>query len=59
MAGLTPILAGISYERLDTEGGLQWPCPTPTHPGTSYLYGDSFPRGDRARFIGYDQGADG
>ena len=56
MAGLTPILAGISYERLDTEGGLQWPCPTPAHPGTSYLYGESFPRGDRARFIGYDQG---
>ena len=56
MAGLTPILAGISYERLDTEGGLQWPCPTPDHPGTSYLYGDSFPRGDRARFIGYEQG---
>ena len=56
MAGLTPILAGISYERLDTAGGLQWPCPTPAHPGTSYLYGDSFPRGDRARFIGYDQG---
>ena len=35
---------------LDREGGLQWPCPTPDHPGTRYLYAESFPRG-RARFI--------
>ena len=56
MAGLTPQLAGISYGRLDAEGGIQWPCPTPDHPGTSYLYGDGFPRGDRAKFVGYEQG---
>jgi predicted molibdopterin-dependent oxidoreductase YjgC len=40
----------MSYERLDREGGLQWPCPTPDHPGTPFLYGDTFPRG-RGRFI--------
>ncbi len=45
MARLTPFLRGLSHERLDREGGLQWPCPTPEHPGTRYLYGDSFPRG--------------
>ncbi|MBA4179030.1 MAG: formate dehydrogenase subunit alpha [Anaerolinea sp.] len=45
MARLTPFLRGMSYERLDREGGLQWPCPEPGHPGTSYLYGESFPRG--------------
>ena len=56
MARLTPILSGISYERLDKEGGIQWPCPTSDHPGTPYLYADSFPRGPRARFIGYEQG---
>jgi predicted molibdopterin-dependent oxidoreductase YjgC len=56
MARLTPIVAGISYERLDTEGGIQWPCPTPDHPGTPYLYADSFPRGPRARFFAFDQG---
>jgi len=50
MARLTPFLAGMSYERLDREGGLQWPCPTPDHPGTPFLYGDTFPRG-RGRFI--------
>ena len=50
MARLTPFLAGLSHARLDREGGLQWPCPTPDHPGTRYLYGETFPRG-RARFI--------
>ncbi len=55
MAALTPSLAGISYERLEREGGIQWPCPTPDHPGTRYLYADSFPRGPRALFVGFDQ----
>jgi formate dehydrogenase alpha subunit len=50
MARLTPFLGGLSHARLDREGGLQWPCPTPEHPGTRYLYAESFPRG-RARFI--------
>ena len=55
MAALTPNLAGISYERLE-DGGIQWPCPTPDHPGTRYLYGEDFPRGPRARFVAFDQG---
>ena len=50
MARLTPFLGGLSHARLDRDGGLQWPCPTPDHPGTRFLYADSFPRG-RARFI--------
>ena len=29
MARLTPFLGGLSHARLDREGGLQWPCPTP------------------------------
>jgi formate dehydrogenase major subunit len=42
--------AGISYERLDREGGLQWPCPTGDHPGTAILHRDAFMRiGTRAR----------
>ncbi len=45
MARLTPQLRGISYERLEREGGIQWPCPTADHPGTPYLYAESFPRG--------------
>jgi formate dehydrogenase alpha subunit len=50
MARLVPFLSGISYARLDETGGLQWPCPTPDHPGTRFLYADRFPRG-RARFV--------
>jgi formate dehydrogenase alpha subunit len=50
MAGLTPFLRGLSHARLDREGGIQWPCPTPDHPGTRYLYADTFPRG-KGRFV--------
>jgi formate dehydrogenase alpha subunit len=50
MARLVPFLGGLSYERLDGQGGIQWPCPTPGHPGTRFLYADSFPRG-KGRFV--------
>jgi len=39
--------AGITYARLE-RGGLQWPCPTEDHPGTTILHADSFPVGLRA-----------
>ncbi|MGI8550020.1 MAG: formate dehydrogenase subunit alpha [Dehalococcoidia bacterium] len=54
MASLTPILSGITYERLEEEGGIQWPCPTADHPGTPYLYGESFPIG-KAKFFPVQQ----
>jgi len=50
MARLIPFMGGLSHARLDREGGLQWPCPTADHPGTPYLYADSFPRG-LGRFV--------
>src|SRR5207249_677948 len=50
MARLTPFLGGISHARLDREGGLQWPCPTADHPGTRFLYAESFPRG-KGKFV--------
>ncbi len=56
MAGLMPIVQGISYQRLDAEGGIQWPCPTPDHPGTRYLYEKDFPIGPRAKFVPFEQG---
>jgi predicted molibdopterin-dependent oxidoreductase YjgC len=55
MSDLTPIIKGINYDRLET-GGVQWPCPSYDHPGTSYLYAETFPRGQYAKFVGYDQG---
>ena len=45
IASLTPSFAGISHERLDKEGSLQWPCPTKDHPGTPILHVDKFVRG--------------
>src|SRR5437762_1941935 len=50
MARLTPFLGGLSHARLDREGGIQWPCPSPDHPGTRFLYAESFPRG-RGKFV--------
>jgi len=44
MAALTPQYTGISHERL-AMGGLQWPCPTPDHPGTPILHVGKFTRG--------------
>jgi formate dehydrogenase alpha subunit len=49
MRRLTPDFAGITYERLEAEGGVHWPCPDFDHPGTPYLFAESFPRG-RGRF---------
>ncbi|MDA8210953.1 MAG: nitrate reductase [Clostridia bacterium] len=33
-------VSGITYERLEKLGGIQWPCPAENHPGTSRLYTD-------------------
>ncbi len=44
ITSLTPSYGGISYNRLE-EGGLQWPCPTPEHPGTPILHTSQFTRG--------------
>ncbi|MEK9149029.1 MAG: molybdopterin-dependent oxidoreductase, partial [Candidatus Desantisbacteria bacterium] len=44
IAGLTPIYAGISHKRLE-KGGLQWPCPDSSHPGTKFLHKDKFSGG--------------
>jgi formate dehydrogenase (hydrogenase) len=38
MRSLCPAFAGVTYERLEKLGGIQWPCPTEDHPGTPYLY---------------------
>jgi predicted molibdopterin-dependent oxidoreductase YjgC len=35
---LSPMHAGMSWERLEALGGLQWPCPDESHPGTLFLH---------------------
>jgi formate dehydrogenase major subunit len=50
-ASLTPSYGGITYGRLEA-GGLQWPCPSPDHPGTPILHTATFPTAaGRARFV--------
>ena len=42
-----PSFTGITPERLKKKvGGIQWPCPTPEHPGTSILHVERFATGD-------------
>lgn len=45
IARLTPIYAGIGYDRLEEMGGLQWPCTSKDDPGSPYLFKDGFPKG--------------
>ncbi len=42
IASLVPSYAGIRHERLGN-GGLQWPCFDTEHPGTRFLYAETFP----------------
>jgi assimilatory nitrate reductase catalytic subunit len=43
--------SGITYERIDRENGVFWPCPDEAHPGTPRLFQDGFPTpSGRARF---------
>ncbi len=39
LRSLSPIHAGMSYQRLEELGGLQWPCPDEQDPGTAFLHG--------------------
>ena len=43
-------VGGMSYARLEALGGLQWPCPDESHPGSPFLHGRLWevPRGGRA-----------
>ncbi len=38
------LFGGVSYARLEPHG-LQWPCPSPEHPGTPNVHADRFLRG--------------
>jgi len=38
------LFGGVSYRRLEGDG-LQWPCPSPEHPGTATLHAGKFLRG--------------
>jgi formate dehydrogenase major subunit len=55
---LSPMHGGMSYERLEQVGGLQWPCPDESHPGSPFLHGRLWEepvRGPRAPFSVVEQ----
>jgi len=39
LRSLSPWHGGMSYARLEALGGLAWPCPDETHPGSPFLHG--------------------
>jgi formate dehydrogenase major subunit len=54
---LSPVHTGMTYARLEAEGGLQWPCYDETHPGELFLHSrlweDPLP-GNRVPFSAVD-----
>jgi len=57
MRQVTPDFRGITYTRLEEQGGVHWPCPAADHPGTPYLFEESFPRG-RGKFWPLEYGTE-
>ncbi len=49
MGSVATMFKGITYDRI-AEVGLQYPVPDESHPGTPFLFADSFPSG-RGRFF--------
>ena len=45
IARLTPTFTGVSYEKLDRLGSIQWPCNEKAPDGTPTMHVDSFVRG--------------
>ena len=50
IARLTPTFAGVSYDKLDLLGSLQWPCNDKMPEGTPTMHVDRFVRGE-GRFL--------
>ncbi|MFC6236654.1 formate dehydrogenase subunit alpha [Longivirga aurantiaca] len=45
IAATTPTFAGVSFDRLDAEGSVQWPCNDAAPHGTPIMHVDGFVRG--------------
>jgi len=45
IARLTPTFAGVTYEKLDALGSIQWPCNDKAPEGTPVMHRDTFARG--------------
>jgi formate dehydrogenase major subunit len=55
MTKVMPSLANITWERLEREGSVTYPCPAPDQPGSDIIFGDRFPTASgRARIVPAD-----
>ena len=55
MRGCMPSIRGISWERLEYEGAVTYPCDDETKPGKAVLFGDRFPTASgRGKFVPAD-----
>jgi formate dehydrogenase major subunit len=50
IATLTPTFTGVSYEKLDEAGSVQWPCNEKAPEGTPIMHLDGFVRG-KGKFV--------
>ncbi|MDC7713673.1 formate dehydrogenase subunit alpha [Vogesella sp. LYT5W] len=51
IASLTPSFAGVSYEKIDKLGSVQWPCNDDAPDGTPTMHIDGFVRGKGKFFV--------
>ncbi|NQW10412.1 MAG: formate dehydrogenase subunit alpha [Alphaproteobacteria bacterium] len=52
MTLVMPSLTNITWERLEHEGAVTYPCPAPDHPGSGVIFGDGFPTDSgRGKFV--------
>jgi formate dehydrogenase major subunit len=51
IARLTPTFAGVSYDKLDRLGSIQWPCNAEAPEGTPYMHEKQFVRGKGKFFL--------
>jgi formate dehydrogenase major subunit len=50
-----PSLENITWERLERESSIIYPCPAPDHPGEAIVFGDGFPTATgRAKLVTVD-----
>jgi formate dehydrogenase major subunit len=51
IAALTPTFTGVTYEKLDALGSIQWPCNDAAPEGTPYMHATQFVRGKGKFFL--------
>jgi len=55
MGTVMPSLANISWDRVETESSVTYPCADPNLPGADIVFGDGFPRDEgRAKLVPVD-----